>query len=79
MITWKEEGFLPVAKAEKEGDYICPICHKILHLEAGQTIPPVLRQAHGAPGLKRPEGQCSSGKKNDEISCTGFLSAKTLP
>ncbi|HIR32150.1 MAG TPA: hypothetical protein IAB83_09170 [Candidatus Faecousia faecavium] len=39
MITWKEEGFLPVAKAEKEGDYICPICHKILHLEAGQTIP----------------------------------------
>ena len=39
MIKWKEEGFLPVEKAEKEGDYVCPICHKILHLEAGQTIP----------------------------------------
>ena len=39
MIKWKEEGFMPVEKAEKEGDYVCPICHKILHLEAGQTIP----------------------------------------
>ena len=39
MIKWKEEGFLPVEKAEKEGDYVCPICHKFLHLEAGQPIP----------------------------------------
>lgn len=39
MIEWKEEGFLPVAKAEKAGDYVCPICHKVLHLEEGQTIP----------------------------------------
>ncbi len=39
MIEWKEEGFLPVAKAEKAGDYVCPICHKILHLGEGQTIP----------------------------------------
>lgn len=32
-------GRFPVAKAEKEGDVYCPICHKILHVEAGQTIP----------------------------------------
>ena len=26
-------------KAEKEGDVYCPICHKLLHVEAGQVIP----------------------------------------
>ncbi len=34
-----KEGLIPVAKAEKAGDYYCPICHKLLHLEAGDTIP----------------------------------------
>ncbi len=28
-----------VVRAEKEGDVCCPICHKLLHVEAGQVIP----------------------------------------
>ena len=28
-----------VVKAEKECDVYCPICHKILHVQAGQVIP----------------------------------------
>ncbi len=34
-----KSGLSFVAKAEKEGDYYCPICHKILHIEEGQTVP----------------------------------------
>ena len=28
-----------VVRAEKECDVYCPICHKVLHLQAGQVIP----------------------------------------
>lgn len=28
-----------VVRAEKECDVYCPICHKILHVQAGQSIP----------------------------------------
>ena len=28
-----------VVRAEKECDVYCPICHKLLHVEAGQVIP----------------------------------------
>ena len=28
-----------VARAEKECDVYCPICHKLLHVEEGQVIP----------------------------------------
>ena len=28
-----------VQKAEKECDVYCPICHKVLHLKAGEVIP----------------------------------------
>lgn len=28
-----------VVRAEKECDVYCPICHKVLHLQAGQAIP----------------------------------------
>lgn len=28
-----------VVRAEKECDIYCPICHKLLHVEAGQVIP----------------------------------------
>ena len=28
-----------VIRAEKECDIYCPICHKLLHVEAGQVIP----------------------------------------
>ncbi len=34
-----KEGAFPVAKAEKEGDVYCKICHKVLHVLEGQTIP----------------------------------------
>ncbi len=34
-----KEGLIPVAKAEKDGQVYCPICHKILEVKAGQTIP----------------------------------------
>ena len=32
-------GLIAVVKAEKECDVYCPICHKLLHVEAGQVIP----------------------------------------
>ena len=32
-------GLIGVVKAEKECDVYCPICHKTLHLQAGQVIP----------------------------------------
>lgn len=35
---WKSSGSW-VVRAEKECDVYCPVCHKILHLEAGQVIP----------------------------------------
>ena len=28
-----------VVRAEKECDIYCPVCHKLLHVEAGQVIP----------------------------------------
>ena len=28
-----------VKRAEKECDVYCPICHKVLHLQAGDVIP----------------------------------------
>ena len=28
-----------VVRADKECDIYCPICHKLLHVEAGQVIP----------------------------------------
>jgi hypothetical protein len=34
-----KEGLLPVDRAEKDCDVYCPICHKVLRLEAGQVIP----------------------------------------
>ena len=30
---------IPVIRAEKECDVYCPICRKLLHVEAGQVIP----------------------------------------
>lgn len=33
------KSLIPVIKAEKECDVYCPICHKLLHVEAGQVIP----------------------------------------
>ncbi len=35
----KEKGLIPVVRAEKEGDYYCPICRKILHVLPGEVIP----------------------------------------
>ena len=34
-----KSGLIEVTRAEKECDVYCPICHKVLHLEAGQVIP----------------------------------------
>ena len=31
--------FGSVIRAEKECDIYCPICHKLLHVQAGQVIP----------------------------------------
>ena len=28
-----------VVRAEKDCDVYCPICHKVLHVQAGQAIP----------------------------------------
>ena len=32
-------GLLGVQRAEKECDIYCPICHKLLHVQAGDVIP----------------------------------------
>ena len=34
-----KSGLISVVRAEKECDVYCPICHKLLHVEAGQVIP----------------------------------------
>ena len=34
-----KSGLISVVRAEKECDVYCPICRKILHVEAGQVIP----------------------------------------
>ena len=34
-----KSGLIGVEKAEKECDVYCPICHKVLHLKAGDVIP----------------------------------------
>ena len=33
------DGLISVVRAEEECDVYCPICHKILHVEADQVIP----------------------------------------
>ncbi len=38
-MEWKEGGLIPVLRAEEAGDYYCPICRKILHVEKGEVIP----------------------------------------
>lgn len=30
---------IPVVRAEKDVDVYCPICHRVLHREAGEAIP----------------------------------------
>ena len=32
-------GLGTVVRAEKECDIYCPICHKLLHVQAGDVIP----------------------------------------
>ena len=39
MESELKRGFVTVVKAEKECDVYCPICRKVLHVEAGQVIP----------------------------------------
>lgn len=39
METELKSGMGFVVRAEKECDVYCPICHKLLHVEAGQVIP----------------------------------------
>ncbi len=34
-----KKGLIPVVKAEKACDLYCPICHKIIHVQAGDTVP----------------------------------------
>ena len=34
-----KSGLIPVARAEEACDVYCPICHKVLHLQAGDVIP----------------------------------------
>lgn len=34
-----KSGLIQVVRAERECDVYCPICHKVLHVEAGQVIP----------------------------------------
>ena len=34
-----KDGLIPVVKAKTQCDVYCPVCHKILHVEAGQVIP----------------------------------------
>ena len=33
------DGLISVVRAEEDCDVYCPICHKILHVEAGGVIP----------------------------------------
>ena len=30
---------IPVVRAEKDVDVFCPVCHKMLHIKAGEVIP----------------------------------------
>ena len=39
MDRESKNGLFPVVYAEKECDVYCPICRKLLHVEAGQVIP----------------------------------------
>lgn len=32
-------GLIAVVKADKECDVYCPICHKTIHVKAGDVIP----------------------------------------
>ena len=41
-----KSGLIEVQRAEKECDVYCPICRKVLHLEAGHVIHPLLRKAY---------------------------------
>lgn len=33
------KGLIPTVRAEKDVNVYCPICHKILHVKAGEIIP----------------------------------------
>lgn len=39
MEMKRKECLVPVLRAEKECDIYCPICHKLLHVQAGDVIP----------------------------------------
>ena len=39
METELNSGLFALPRAEKECDIYCPICHKLMHVEAGQVIP----------------------------------------
>ena len=45
----RKEGLIGVERTEKECDVYCPICRKVLHLEAGQVIP----RCCGKPMIER--------------------------
>ena len=34
-----KSGLIPVVRAEKECDVYGPVCHKLLHVQAGDVIP----------------------------------------
>lgn len=34
-----KSGLIPVVRAEKDCDVYCSICHKMLHIKAGDVIP----------------------------------------
>lgn len=39
METELKNGLIPPVLADRECDIYCPICHKLLHVKAGQVIP----------------------------------------
>lgn len=39
METELKSGLISVVRADRECDVYCSICHKLLHVEAGQVIP----------------------------------------
>lgn len=39
METELKSGLIGVVRAETECDVYCPICHKLLHVKAGEVIP----------------------------------------
>ena len=39
METELKSGLIGVVRAEKDCDVYCAICHKLLHIKAGDVIP----------------------------------------